>query len=66
MELLYQKDSFQKQNRILLLKQIMNGMLRVNNMSVDYFQDIKLETYTVQSMDMTDFTSILKIKQLFS
>jgi len=62
MELLYQKDSFQKQNRILLLKQIMNGMLRVNNMSVDYFQDIKLETYTVQSMDMTDFTSILKIK----
>ena len=61
MELLYQKDSFQKQNRILLLKQIMNGMLRVNNMSVDYFQDIKLETYTVQSMDMTDFTSILKI-----
>ena len=66
MELLYQKDSFQKQNRILLLKQTMNGMLRVNNMSVDYFQDIKLETYTVQSMDMTDFTSILKIKQLFS
>jgi hypothetical protein len=66
MELLYQKDSFQKQNRILLLKQIMNGMLRVNNMSVDYFQDIKLETYTVQSMDMTDFTSTLKIKQLFS
>ena len=66
MELLYQKDSFQKQNRILLLKQIMNGMLRVNNMSVDYFQDIKLETYTVQSMDMTDFTSILKIKQFFS
>ena len=66
MELLYQKDSFQKQNRILLLKQIMNGMLRVNNMSVDYFQDIKLETYAVQSMDMTDFTSILKIKQLFS
>ena len=62
MELLYQKDSFQKQNRILLLKQIMNGMLRVNNMTVDYFQDIKLETYTVQSMDMTDFTSILKIK----
>ena len=66
MELLYQKDSFQKQNRILLLKQIMNGMLRVNNMSVDYFQDIKLETYAVQSMDMTDFTSTLKIKQLFS
>ena len=66
MELLYQKDSFQKQNRILLLKQIMNGMLRVNNMSVDYFQDIKLETYTVQSMDMTDFTSTLKIKQPFN
>ena len=66
MELLYQKDSFQKQNRIMLLKQIMNGMLRVNNMSVDYFQDIKLETYAVQSMEMTDFTSTLKIKQLFS
>ena len=44
----------------------MNGMLRVNNMSVDYFQDIKLETYTVQSMEMKDFTSTLKIKQLFS
>ena len=44
----------------------MNGMLRVNNMSVDYFQDIKLETYTVQSMEMTDFTSTLKIKQPFN
>jgi len=66
MELLYQKDSFQKQNRILLIKQIMNGMLRVNNMSVDYFQDIKLEICTVQSMEMTDFTSTLKIKQPFN
>ena len=35
-------------------------------MYVDYFQDIKLETYAVQSMEMTDFTSTLKIKQLFS
>ena len=40
--------------------------LRVNSMSADYFQDIKLETYTVQSMEMTDFTSTLKIKQPFN
>ena len=50
MELLYQKDSFQKQNNNLLLKQMMKNMSKAEQyVSVDCLEDSKLETYGFQS-----------------
>ena len=66
MELLYQKDSFQKQNNNLLLKQMIKNMSKAEYyVSVDCLEDSTLETCGFQLV-VEEFMLTFKIMPQFS